>query len=140
VNFLLPEDTDRSYVFIAGGIGITVFRCMLRYIAEEGLPLRVTLVYSNRDRESTAFLDELAQLEQKNPNFRLVHTMTDDAGWEGETRRVDADMLREHLGDDLGSLWYMVAGPPAMAVAIGETLVKAGFPVEQVHVGRFSGY
>ena len=46
-------------MFVAGGIGITVFRSMLRYIAEEGLPHRVTLVYSNRDRESTAFLDEL---------------------------------------------------------------------------------
>ena len=52
-SFLLPEDTDQSYVFIAGGIGITVFRCMLRYIAEEELPYRITLVYSNRDREST---------------------------------------------------------------------------------------
>ncbi|HEY8777796.1 MAG TPA: hypothetical protein VIM33_15120 [Gaiellaceae bacterium] len=29
-DFLLPEETDRRYVFIAGGIGITVFRCMLR--------------------------------------------------------------------------------------------------------------
>ena len=32
---------------------------MLRYIADGGLPYRVTLVYSNRDRESAAFLDEL---------------------------------------------------------------------------------
>src|ERR671918_2110991 len=58
-NFVLPEETDRPYVFVAGGIGITVFRSMLRYVAEEGLPHRVTLVYSNRDRESTPFLDEL---------------------------------------------------------------------------------
>ena len=43
-SFLLPEDTAQRYVFIAGGIGITVFRCMLRYIAEEKLPHRVTLV------------------------------------------------------------------------------------------------
>jgi ferredoxin-NADP reductase len=127
-------------VFIAGGIGITVFRCMLRYIDEEGLPHRVTLVYSNRDRESAAFLDELTELEHKNPNLRLVLTMTDDAGWEGETRRVDAGMLRDNLGDDLGSLWYMVAGPPAMAEAIGETLEKTGIPEEQIHLGRFSGY
>ena len=93
-NFLLPEDTETPYVFIAGGIGITVFRCMLRYITEEGLPHRVTLVYSNRDRESTAFLDELTELEQQNPNLRLVLTMTDDEGWQGETpqdrRRVPA--------------------------------------------------
>src|SRR5207245_10439540 len=56
-SVLLPEDTTQRYVFIAGGIGITVFRCMLRYIAEEQLPHRVTLVYSNRDRDSAAFLD-----------------------------------------------------------------------------------
>src|SRR4029453_14600950 len=45
-SFVLPEETDRPYVFVAGGIGITVFRSMLRYIAEGGLPYRVTLVYS----------------------------------------------------------------------------------------------
>src|SRR5439155_13633590 len=55
-NFLLPEDTSQDYVFIAGGIGITVFRCMLKYIAEENLPHRVTLIYSCRDRESAAFM------------------------------------------------------------------------------------
>src|SRR5262245_21036447 len=58
-NFVLPEDTEPHYVFVAGGIGITVFRCMLRYIAEENLPHRVTLLYSNRDLATTAFLDEL---------------------------------------------------------------------------------
>ena len=139
-DFLLPKDTDRHYVFIAGGIGITVFRCMLHYIAEEQLPYRVTLVYSNSDRESAAFLDELAELDQAIPGLQVVLTMTDDAGWEGETRRVDADMLRDHLGDDLGSLWYMVAGPPAMVEAIGETLGTTGIPEEQVRLGRFSGY
>ncbi len=48
-SFLLPEDTGAQYVFVAGGIGITVFRSMLRYIADESLPYDVTLVYSNRD-------------------------------------------------------------------------------------------
>ena len=28
-GYVLPEDTSRPYAFIAGGIGITVFRCML---------------------------------------------------------------------------------------------------------------
>ena len=64
-SFLLPEDTSAEYVFVAGGIGITVFRSMLRYIADERLPYRVTLVYSNRDRESAAFLDELEELERR---------------------------------------------------------------------------
>src|SRR5438034_9423579 len=33
-TFALPKETDRPYVFVAGGIGITVFRSMLRYIAD----------------------------------------------------------------------------------------------------------
>ena len=56
-DFVLPEDTGPPYVFVAGGIGITVFRSMLLAITEGRLPYRVTLVYSNRDRESTAFLE-----------------------------------------------------------------------------------
>src|SRR6059058_2432060 len=71
-SFVLPGETDRDYVFIAGGIGITVFRSMLRYIADKELPYRVTLVYSNREQRSTAFLDELQELERKLPDFRLV--------------------------------------------------------------------
>jgi NAD(P)H-flavin reductase len=139
-NFVLPDETDRPYVFIAGGIGITVFRSMLRYIAEEGLPHRVTLVYSNRDRESTAFLDELVELERANPNLRLVLTMTEDPEWEGETRYVGPDLLRDHLDGALESFTYLVAGPPAMVEAVAETLRDAGIPEEQVRVDRFSGY
>ena len=138
-SFLLPEDTTVDYVFIAGGIGITVFRSMLRYIADEELPYRVTLVYSNRDRESTAFLDELTELERTIPGLRLVLTMTDDEGWEGERRRVDPTMLRDHL-DDLAGFDYLVAGPPAMTEAVVESLEGAGVPEDRILAGKFSGY
>jgi ferredoxin-NADP reductase len=139
-EFVLPQETDCPYVFIAGGIGITVFRCMLRFIAEEGLAHRVTLVYSNRDRESAAFLEELEELERANPNVRLVLTMTDDPGWDGETRRVDANVLRDHLEEDLDAYTYLVAGPPQMVEAMVETLGNAGISEEQIRPESFSGY
>jgi ferredoxin-NADP reductase len=139
-NFLLPEDTEQPYVFIAGGIGITVFRCMLRYIAEENLGHRVTLVYSNRDLATTAFLDELFDLERAIPSLQLVLTMTHDSNWDGETRRIDATMLRDHLGDDLGSFTYLVAGPPKMVEAMEELLSAQGVPKDRVRPERFSGY
>ena len=79
-SFTLPEDTSKRYAFIAGGIGITPFRSMLRYIADKGLDYDVTLVYSNRDVESTAFLDELEGARvRRSPACRLVFTMTEDA-------------------------------------------------------------
>jgi NAD(P)H-flavin reductase len=113
---------------------------MLRYIVEEGLPHRVTLVYSNRDRESAAFLDELAEIERDDENIRLVLVMTDDPGWEGEKRRIDADVLRDHLESELGDYVYLVAGPPGMVDAMESTLRGAEVPEEQIRPARFSGY
>jgi ferredoxin-NADP reductase len=139
-EFVLPEETDRHCVFIAGGIGITVFRAMLRYIEDEQLPHRVTLVYSNRNRASAAFLDELDELESANPNLHVVLTMTKDPEWDGETRHVDEVMLRDHLGEDLGTYTFLVAGPPDMAEGVGEMLRSAGVPEEQVRVSKYSGY
>jgi len=137
-SFLLPEDTGAEYVFVAGGIGITVFRSMLRYIADEGLPYRITLVYSNRDRESSAFLDELEELERRIDGLRVILTMTDEPGWEGETRRLDADVLGELVG--LDGKTFLVAGPPAMANAVAESLLAAGLPDDRVLADTFSGY
>jgi ferredoxin-NADP reductase len=99
----------------------------------------VTLVFSNRDRESAAFLDELTELEREVPDLKLVLTMTEDDGWEGENRRIDATMLRDHLGD-LGTYRYLVAGPPPMTKAVVEALHDAGVPESQVAADSFSGY
>jgi ferredoxin-NADP reductase len=136
----LPEDTSKDYVFIAGGIGITVLRSMLKYIAEEDLPYRITLLYSNRDRESTAFFDELQELEQKIDGLELVFTMTDDDGWDGESRRIDADFVRDHVGGDLASHTYIVSGPPGMVNGVADALEGEGVPEEQVIRSRFAGY
>jgi ferredoxin-NADP reductase len=138
-SFLLPEDTGVDYVFIAGGIGITVFRSMLRYIADKELPYRVTLVYSNRDRESAAFLDELEVLEQRVDGFRLILTMTEEEGWEGETRQLDAEVLRELLGG-LEDRQFLVAGPGPMAEGVSGSLLAAGLTEKQVSTDGFSGY
>ena len=38
------------------------------------------LFYSNRRRQDAAFLTELEQLQSRNPNFRLIATMTAQTG------------------------------------------------------------
>jgi ferredoxin-NADP reductase len=139
-SFALPEDASRPLVFVAGGIGITVFRSMLRYIHDERLPHRVTLIYSNRDRESTAFLDELRELEQEMSDFRLILTMTQDPGWDGETRRIDSKFFGDYLGADLNRYTFLVAGPPAMVDAIENALDEAGVREGTVVAERYSGY
>jgi ferredoxin-NADP reductase len=138
-SFVLPEDTSKQYVFVAGGIGITPFRSMLRYIADKGLDYDITLVYSNRDVESTAFLDELKELESVVPRCRVIFTMTDDPTWEGDKRMLDAEVLRELLGD-LESFDFMIAGPPPMAKSVEASLLEAGLSEGQVQSDSFSGY
>ena len=139
-TFTLPDDPSRPLVFVAGGIGITVFRSMLRYIQEEELPYRVTLIYSNRDRASTAFLDELRELKQTLPDFRLVITMTQDPDWDGETRKVDAEFLKDYFEADLDRYTFLVAGPPGMAEGVQAALREAGVRDENVITERYSGY
>jgi ferredoxin-NADP reductase len=139
-TFVLPPDASRPLVFVAGGIGITAFRSMLRYIQDERLPHRVTLVYSNRDRESTPFLEELEEIQAANPSFRLIVTMTDDDGWTGERRHVDSAFVKEYLGPGLHEAFFMVAGPPGMAKAVTGELRDAGVDEDRIATDSFSGY
>jgi ferredoxin-NADP reductase len=112
---------------------------MLRYIADKGLDYDITLVYSNRDVESTAFLDELKELESVVPRCRVLFTMTDDPSWEGDKRMLDAEVLGELLGD-LESFHFMIAGPPPMAKSVEGSLLEAGLSEDQVQSDSFSGY
>jgi ferredoxin-NADP reductase len=113
---------------------------MLRYIADEQLPHRVTLVYSNRDRSSAAFLDELEEIERGETDLRLVATMTEDDEWSGERRRIDAAFLGDRLGDGLDDARYMVAGPPGFSKAVTEELERAGVAADRIATDSFSGY
>lgn len=139
-SFVLPQEAAEPYVFVAGGIGITVFRSMLLDIAERKLPHRVALVYSNRDRESSPFLDELVELERQIPDLRVILTMTDDQTWTGESRRLDADVLRDLLGTEFDASRFLVAGPPALVEAVTASLGTAGVAAERIASDSFSGY
>jgi ferredoxin-NADP reductase len=113
---------------------------MLRYIAEERLPYRITLFFSNRNRAETAFFEELHELEREIDGLTVVFTMTEDPEWEGETRRLDPDVLREYLGERFDDVTFLVAGPPTMAKGVQESLLASGVDEERVLTDSFSGY
>lgn len=68
-NFVLHEETSIPAVLIAGGIGIAPFYSMIRYATHHHSPQQIYLFYGNQQPSDTAFLDELMQLQQKNPHF-----------------------------------------------------------------------
>lgn len=137
--FTLPEDTTKPLVLIAGGIGITPFMSMLQFIREENLPYKITLLYSNKNQASTAFLDEIQKFPQTLPNFKLILTMTEDNEWTGEKRRVDAEFIKEYF-PNLNDNLYMVVGPPVMVEAVEKALLEARVEKDNIKEENFTGY
>ncbi|MBI2334281.1 FAD-dependent oxidoreductase [Candidatus Daviesbacteria bacterium] len=138
-SFVLPDDTAKPLVFIAGGIGITPYMSMLKYAAENKLPYRITLVYSNRDSSSSAYLQELANFKAQMSNFKLILTMTEDPDWSGEKRKIDAGFIKEYF-PDLNENLYFVVGPPPMVEAVQKALLEAGVDIENISIENFTGY
>lgn len=141
-NLVLHRNSSRAGVLLAGGIGITPFRGMAVDAAKQKLPHRLFLFYSNRRPADAPFLDELQALGKTNPNYTFVATMTAKeaaAQWRGETGYIDSAMLRKHIGDLNGPIYY-VAGPPAMVAAMQKMLGAAGVSEDDVRAEEFAGY
>lgn len=137
--FTLPDDIQRPLVFIAGGIGITPYMSMLRYIKEGNLPYKITLIYSNRDKNSTAYFDELQNFKLQISNYKLILTMTEDSSWTDEKRRIDAQFIKDYI-ENLNEPLYFVVGPPPMVEAVQRVMFEAGVLPENIKIENFTGY
>jgi ferredoxin-NADP reductase len=135
--FVLPEDTQTPLILIAGGIGITPFMSMLKFIEEQKLPYHVTLIYSNRTTQSSAYLEDLKRLNIT--GFRLIPVMSDQNDWQGEKRRIDPDFIKEYFPNVNGQK-YMVVGPPGMVNAVQKALMDAGVEPANIKIENFTGY
>ena len=122
-SFTLHNDTAKPAVYLMGGIGVTPARSMLVQAAHDKLPHKLFLFYSNHTADDAAWLAELKNLEQQNPNYKFIPTMTDlppgDTSWTGETGYIDAAMLKRHLADIMKPIYY-ISGPPMMVTAIAD--------------------
>ena len=142
-SFTLHKNSAKPAVFLAGGIGITPFSSIVRQADHDRAPHKIYLFYSNRRPEDAAFLETLLELEKRNPNFRLVATMTQMPNskkkWDGETGLIKKDMLSRHLGNLQGPIYY-VAGPPAMVTDMRKMLVASGVDEDDIRSEEFAGY
>jgi len=138
-EFVLPEDRLKPLVFIALGIGITPYISMLRFIREEKLNFKITLIYSDSDKESLAFLQELEKYKEDNPNFRLILTITGDESRTGEKRHVDENFIKDYFDNPADFLYY-VSGPPKAVEAVAISLEKAGIDKSNIKAENFTGY
>ena len=142
-SFTLHKNAARAAVFLAGGIGITPFRSIIRQAAKEKLPHQFYLFYCNRRPEDAPFLEELQNFSQSNSHFVFIPSMTEmkrsKRDWSGEQGFINREMLVKHFCDLNGPIYY-VAGPPAMVAAMRQMLIKAGAGEDDIRTEEFAGY
>lgn len=138
-DFVLPQDPNLPLVFIAGGIGITPFISMLSYIQAKKLSYKIILIYSNRDKASAPFFNELENISKENQNLKLIFTMTQDDSWRGEKRKIDKNLINDYT-KDLNNHIFLVSGPPVFVESISVALDELRVGKDKIKLENFSGY
>ncbi len=141
-DFVLPKDPSVPLAFIAGGIGITPFRSMIKYLVDTGQRRDIVLLYSNYREEEIVFKDVLCDAEKK-AGVRVVHTLTNKAkartGWQGRTGVIDAAMIRRDV-PDFAARHFFVSGSPGMVNTMKNVLRNVGVPRRHIRSDYFPGY
>jgi ferredoxin-NADP reductase len=137
-DFVLPADKSEKLVLIAGGIGITPFRSMLKYLLDMREQRDIVLVYAVSDPSEVAYEDVLKAAEAKGVHvIRLLTAETTPEGWKGATGRLTGDFIKEHIKDHTERSFY-ISGPNAMVQGTRDTLRKLN--VKKIKTDYFTGY
>ena len=129
--FQLTGSTAPLVAFAAGS-GITPIMSLLRATLA-GSRRRVRLLYANRDRDATIFLDELTRLERDSEGRLEVQHH-----WDVEHGFVDAAAVRRFSGEDLPDAELYVCGPTPFMDVVEGALLGAGAQSDRIHIERFT--
>jgi glycine betaine catabolism B len=140
-DFTLPRDREQKLAFIAGGIGITPFRSMVKYLTDRGEDRDVVLLYANRRFEEIVY-GNVFQAAEQTFRFRPVYVLSDPSSappyWRGEIGRIDAAMIARQIPDYHERLFY-VSGSPQLVQAAKDALHRLSVRHEQIKTDYFSG-
>ncbi len=141
-DFILPKDTKQKLVFIAGGIGVTPFRSMIKYLVDLQQQRPIVLFYANKTVDEIVYGDVFNQA-QAELGIKIVYTLTDESkiptGWQGKVGRVDADMIVQEVPDFMERKFYL-SGPHAMVGAYEEVIRNMGVSNDNIKIDFFPGF
>lgn len=143
-TFAFDETKEKSHIFVAGGIGITPFRSIIRYIYEKNLSINIHLLYSASTPDQLLFKDEFDHISSMRPHIIVTYTITQNAesvSWSGKEGRIDADFIHDATSrEERATALFWVCGPPPMVTALEETLSNLHISQERIWSEKFTGY
>jgi predicted ferric reductase len=126
----------KSFLFIAGGVGITPLMSMIRYLRDTNDGRQVVLLYANRKVEDIIFKQELEQLPA---NFKIIHIMSNETeNYQGYKGHISMQIIEETAKDILNQADVILCGPPMMMKKALEILKELKVPSSRIHYERFS--
>jgi ferredoxin-NADP reductase/Na+-translocating ferredoxin:NAD+ oxidoreductase RnfD subunit len=131
-DFVLPADPAKKLVFIAGGIGITPFRSMVKYLTDMNEKRDIVLFYSNKTAGEIVYRDIFDEAE-KRIGVKTTYIVTARDG------RLDATKIAREVPDYKDRLFYL-SGPNTLVSAFEETLRDMGVPTRQIKTDFFPGF
>lgn len=121
-------DQSLSAVFIAGGIGITPFRSIIKYALDKHLSTPMTLIYCSSG--DFVFKEELDQWQKQLSSLSINYI---DTNKEGRLKTIDTKYI-------IPNTIYYLAGLPKMVDNLENILLKEGIDQTNIRTDRFDGY
>ncbi|MGC9599022.1 MAG: RnfABCDGE type electron transport complex subunit D [Minisyncoccia bacterium] len=140
-DFVLPKDKHRKLVFLAGGIGITPFRSMVKYLVDREEKRDIVLFYSNRTADEISY-PEIFDEAARTIGLRTIYTVTGADGPlpEGLYRgRINANLIAKAIPDYRDRTFY-ISGTRAMVTSLRETLREMHIPGRHIKTDFFPGF
>ena len=138
-EFTLPNDPKQKLTFIAGGIGITPFRSMVKDLVDRNEKRDVVLFYSNRSEGEVAYRGIFDDAAQK-MGIRTIYITTGGGApnVNGGTR-LTANAIKKEI-PDYGERMFYISGTHAMTNAFEKTLREMGVPRANIKTDFFPGF
>ena len=140
-DFVLPDDPQQKVVLIAGGIGVTPFRSMIKYLLDNRQRRPITLIYTAATVNDFVYKDvfDRAQYEL---GIKTIYSVTDHSNlpssWTGQAGRASPQMIKSAVPDYRNCLFY-ISGPRGMVDSLTDTLRKLGVANHQIKTDYFAG-
>lgn len=141
-EFVLNVDPNRKYVFLAGGIGITPYRSIVKYLLDTNQKRDYVLMYADKTEAELVYRDvfeqAVSQLGAKN-----VYVLSDKKlvpqNWSGEVGHIDPEMIARSV-PDFKDRYFYISGSHAMVVAMEKAVKQLGVPRKQIKTDFFPGF